>query len=94
LSELPGGALSQVEGASVPRATFPNVQQAVRAWATRAGAHAENLLFLFISSHGKSFGRRTVFLLEDYGTDENDLTAGMSEIEQFVEALGACLRNS
>jgi hypothetical protein len=87
LSELPGGALSDVEGASVPRATFPNVKDAVRAWAARAKAHAENLLFLFISSHGESFGRRTAFLLEDYGTDEDDVTAGMSEIEQFVEAL-------
>ena len=87
LSDLPGGALSDVEGASVPRATFTNVKKAVRAWAARARTHPENLLFLFLSSHGESFGRRTAFLLEDYGTDEDDATAGMSEIEQFIESL-------
>jgi hypothetical protein len=45
------------------------------------------LLLLFVSSHGESFGRRTAFLLEDYGSDDDDITSGMSEIEQFVEAL-------
>ena len=71
----------------MPRATFANVKAAVRAWAVRCRAHPENLLFLFVSSHGESFHRRTAFLLEDYGTDEDDVTAGMSEIEQFIEAL-------
>jgi hypothetical protein len=87
LSELPQGTLSDVEGAGVPRATFVNVKKAVRSWVARARAHSENLLFLFISSHGESFGRRTAFLLEDYGMDQDDVTAGMSEIEQFVESL-------
>jgi hypothetical protein len=87
LSERPNGVLSELEGAPVPRSTFSNVKNAVRAWISRARAHTDNLLFLFVSSHGESFGRRTAFLLEDYGTDEDDVTAGMSEIEQFVEAL-------
>jgi len=87
LSDLPSSALSDVEGASVPRATFVNVKEAVQKWVKRARAHPENLLFLFLSSHGESFGRRTAFLLEDYGTDEDDITAGMSEIEQFIESL-------
>jgi hypothetical protein len=87
LSELPNGAPSDVEGASVPRASFANVKEAVQKWVKRARANPENLLFLFLSSHGESFGRRTAFLLEDYGTDDDDATAGMSEIEQFIEAL-------
>jgi hypothetical protein len=87
LSELPSGLLSSIAGAPVPRATFDNVKRAVRAWVERAQAHPENFLFLFVSSHGESFGRRTAFLLEDYGLDKLDVTAGMSEIEQFVESL-------
>ncbi|MHC2317569.1 hypothetical protein ACVIHC_004615 [Bradyrhizobium diazoefficiens] len=87
LSEQPNGAHSEIEGAFVPRANFQNVKAAIRAWIARGRAHTDNFLFLFVSSHGESFGRRTAFLLEDYGSDEDDVTAGMSEIEQFVEAL-------
>jgi Caspase domain len=87
LSELPAGSRSQFADASIPRATFGNVKKAVGAWIKRASSHPDNFLFLFISSHGESFGRRTAFLLEDYGTEEIDVTAGMSEVEQFVEAL-------
>ncbi|MBR1270536.1 caspase family protein [Bradyrhizobium sp. AUGA SZCCT0222] len=87
LSELPEGARSQVAGADVPRATFENVQKAVWDWIDRAGSNPDNFLFLFVSSHGESFGRRTAFLLEDYGTNKRNATAGMSEVEQFVEAL-------
>lgn len=87
LSEQPSGGLSELEGAFVPRANFQNVKAAIRAWVARGRTHSDNLLFLFIASHGESFGRRTAVLLEDYGTDEDDVTAGMTEIEQFVEAL-------
>jgi Caspase domain len=87
LSELPKGERSQFSDASIPRATFDNVRKAVKGWIKRANSHPDNFLFLFISSHGESFGRRTAFLLEDYGTEEDNITAGMSEIEQFVEAL-------
>jgi hypothetical protein len=87
LSELPKQARSRFSDTDVPRATFDNVKRAVEAWIERASRHPDNFLFLFISSHGESFGRRTAFLLEDYGTKKTDVTAGMSEIEQFVEAL-------
>jgi hypothetical protein len=87
LSEHPNGAPSEIEGTIVPRANFQNAKAAIRAWVARGRAHTDNFLFLFVSSHGESFGRRTAFLLEDYGSDEDDITAGMSEIEQFVEAL-------
>jgi hypothetical protein len=87
LSELPAGAPSQFADGDVPRATFDNVEIAVRSWIKRAKSHPENFLFLFVSGHGESFGRRTAFLLEDYGTDDLNVTAGMSEVEQFVEAL-------
>jgi hypothetical protein len=36
LSERPEGALSELEHASVPRATFNNVKKAVRTWLARA----------------------------------------------------------
>jgi hypothetical protein len=89
LSELPDGQPSRLAGidVEVPRASFANVKKAVEAWIDRANSHPDNFLFLFIASHGESFGRRTAFLLEDYGTDRHNATAGMSEIEQFVEAL-------
>ena len=89
LSELSDGARSVFATAPIPRATFANVKKAVRMWVSRARSHPENFLLLFISSHGESFGRRTAFLLEDYGTDRDDITAGMSEVEQFVEALAS-----
>jgi hypothetical protein len=87
LSEPPKDTHSRFADSDVPRATFDNVKKAVEAWIERAGSHPDNFLFLFVSSHGESFGRRTAFLLEDYGTKKTDVTAGMSEIEQFVEAL-------
>jgi len=87
LSEQPDGARSELEGAPVPRASFANVKVAVRAWTARARTHPANMLVLFVASHGESFGRRTAILLEDYGRDDDDVTAGMTEIEQFVEAL-------
>ena len=87
LSELADGGRSMFATAPVPRPTFSNVKKAVRMWVSRARSHPENFLFLFVSSHGESFGRRTAFLLEDYGTDRDDITGGMSEVEQFVEAL-------
>ena len=87
LSEFSEGTRSRFADADVPRATFDNVRKAVEAWIDRASSNPDNFLFLFIASHGESFGRRTAFLLEDYGTNKHDVTAGMSEIEQFVEAL-------
>lgn len=87
LSEEPRPTLSRFASSDVPRATFDNVKKSVEAWIERASSHRDNFLFLFISGHGESFGRRTAFLLEDYGTKKTDITAGMSEIEQFVEAL-------
>jgi hypothetical protein len=87
LSEKPDGGRSEVEGAPVPRASFANVKAAVREWTARARTHPANMLLLFVASHGESFGRRTAILLEDYGRDHDDATAGMTEIEQFVEAL-------
>ncbi|MGO6847960.1 MULTISPECIES: hypothetical protein [Rhizobium] len=92
LSEAEGGTESEVRGVSVPRATFYNVERAVEAWRSRAeaGEWAEdNLLVLFVVSHGESFGRRTAFLLEDYNTKPNNNRFGMSETEQLVEAVTA-----
>ena len=87
LSELPDGERSSYGTAIVPRATFANVQKAVHAWILRGRTHPKNFLFLFVVSHGECFGRRTAFLLEDYGTNDFNVTAGISEVEQFVEAL-------
>ncbi|MBY5693640.1 hypothetical protein HFO41_33325 [Rhizobium leguminosarum] len=92
LSEAEDGAESEVLGAPVPRATFDKLKDAVKAWRRRAeaGESAEdNLLIFFVVSHGESFGRRTAFLLEDYDTDGDNNRVGMSEVEQFVEAISA-----
>lgn len=90
LSEHKNGAASTFLNGPVPRANFENTKAAVRAWRQRAeaGDHAEdNLLVLFVVSHGESFGRRTAFLLEDYKMDEDDIRSGMSEVEQLAEAV-------
>ncbi|SCB58079.1 Caspase domain-containing protein [Rhizobium aethiopicum] len=71
----------------VPRADFPNVQAAVRAWVERISSHKDNLAILYVASHGESFYGSTAFLLEDFDTDPLDVTAGMCEIEQLVGAL-------
>ena len=87
LSEAADGALSQIEGGPVPRATFDAVKQAVRDWAARAERHKDAMMVLFMASHGQSFNRQTAILCEDYGADAGDEFAGMTEVEQFVEAV-------
>lgn len=71
----------------VPRATFALAREAVRAWVRRINSHKDNLAILYVASHGESLLSRTAFLFEDYGMDELDRTAGMSEVEQFMSAL-------
>jgi hypothetical protein len=87
LSETHDGAESICCGGRVPRADFANARQAVRSWLTRINSNTDNLAFIYVASHGESFTHRTAFLLEDYGTDPLDATAGMVEVEQFISAL-------
>ncbi len=74
------------EGA-VPRASFEATRACVRSWVTRMNTNKDSLAFLYVASHGESYLNRSAFLLEDYGVDSLDATAGMSEVEQFVSAL-------
>lgn len=87
LSETPGSARSVYLSGDVPRATFDNAKVATRAWVERINTHRDNLAILYVASHGESFLNRTAFLLEDYGTDALDATAGMVEVEQLVGTL-------
>jgi hypothetical protein len=87
LSERDDGAPSEVEGATVPRATLPHVKDALRAWVDRAERNADSSAILAIFSHGQAERRRTAVLFEDYGSDELDPYAGMTEAEQLVDAL-------
>lgn len=87
LSDSPGTAKAIYAGGDVPRADFAATRAAVRAWVMRINTHKDNLAILYVAAHGESFLNRTAFLLEDYDTDPLDVTAGMSEIEQFVSAL-------
>jgi hypothetical protein len=87
LSETPDNAKSTYAGGKIPRATFASAKEAVRAWVGRLSTHKDNLAILYVASHGESFLNRTAFLLEDYGMDQFDATAGMSEVEQFISAL-------
>lgn len=74
-------------GGPVPRATFDQAKSAVRAWLERINSSKDNLAFLYVASHGESFLNRTTFLLEDFGSDRFDVTAGACEIEQFIASL-------
>ncbi|WP_373987824.1 caspase family protein [Duganella sp. BuS-21] len=87
LSETRDDLPSQYAGGPVPRANFGSVRTAVRQWATRASSHQDNLAILYIVGHGESFMNRTAFLLDDYGMDEQDATAGMAEVEQLISSL-------
>jgi len=87
LSEHDNGALSQVEGGPVPRATFAQTQTALEAWVTRARTHENSAAILAIFSHGQAERRRTAVLFEDYGSHELRPYAGMTEAEQLVDAL-------
>lgn len=87
ISERDDGAATTYAGATLPRATFSHAKAAVGAWRRRGETHKDNMLVLYVCSHGESHGARTAFLLEDYGSDIDDVTAGMSEVEQFVRAL-------
>ncbi len=86
--------LSQYAGGEVPRANFANTENAVRDWVRRLNAHKDNLVFLYVASHGESFLGRTAFLLEDFGTDDLNETKGSSEVEQLVGALGNVIPTS
>jgi hypothetical protein len=83
-----GEPLASYAGGPVPRATFADTQKAVWAWLDRINTSKDNLAFVYVASHGESLLMRTAFLLEDFGMNKYDATAGMSEIEQFVSALG------
>lgn len=87
LSEADDGSLSTVEGSTVPRATFNAVNAALRAWINRARAHEGSVAVLAIFSHGQAERRRTAVLFEDYGSDDLNPHAGMTEAEQLVDAL-------
>jgi hypothetical protein len=87
LSEAAGATSAVYAGGEIPRATFANAKAAVRAWVERIETHKDNLAILYVAGHGESFLNRTAFLLEDYGTDPLDATAGMVEVEQLVGAL-------
>ncbi len=87
LSEKPGGVLSQYCGGDVPRADFATLKTAVRAWLDRINSNKDNIAVLYIAGHGHLFINRTAFMLEDYGLDTHDVTAGMAEVEQFITAL-------
>lgn len=87
LSETADTAKAIYAGGEVPRATFDGTKAAVRAWVQRINTHKDNLAILYVASHGESFLNRTTFLLEDFGTDSLDATAGMAEVEQFMGSL-------
>lgn len=78
---------SEVQGASVPRATFDNVKAALRAWVARAEKNEDSAAILAIFSHGQAERRRTAILFEDADTDPEDRHAGMTEAEQLINAL-------
>jgi hypothetical protein len=87
LSEDKQGARSSYAGGEVPRATFANAKAAVRSWLERINTHKNNLAILYVAGHGESFLNRTSFLLEDFGGDPLDATAGMVEVEQLIGSL-------
>jgi hypothetical protein len=80
-------APTRYAGADVPRAKFALVKAALSAWVDRINSNKDNLAVLYVCSHGESLGAKTGFLLEEYGTQRNDSTAGLSEVEQFARAL-------
>jgi hypothetical protein len=86
LSEA-GEGQAEYAGGTVPRALFANARSAMQAWVRRSNSHKENMMILYVASHGESHGRRTAFLLEDFGSNEEDVTSGMSEVEQLIGAL-------
>lgn len=87
LSETRGLDSSDYAGGGIPRATFNNTQICVRSWLERINSTKDNLAIMYVASHGKSYLSRTAFLLEDFGMDPDDATAGMCEVEQFVGSL-------
>jgi hypothetical protein len=87
LSERPGTDKAIYAGGSVPRANFCATKNAVREWLARINTNKDNLAFIYVASHGESFTRRTAFLLDDYGSDPDDVTSGMVEVEQFIASL-------
>lgn len=88
LSEAEDKSLSEVEGGPVPRADFATLKKAVENWIRRSERNSQNTMILVLASHGVSADRRTAILCEDYGTDEFNLEAGMTETDQLVLALG------
>lgn len=78
----------------VPRADSTNAKAAVREWVKRLNTNPDNLVFLYIASHGESFLNRTAFLLEDFATDPLNVTGGACEVEQLLGALSFAIPNS
>lgn len=81
-----GGPANFAEG-PVPEATHANVKTALKAWVNRARENNDNTSILLLCSHGQAFLKQTALLLQDYGSDPDSAVAGMTEIEQLVDAL-------
>ena len=63
------------------------MQTALGGLVTRAVANPENLLIVYIASHGLGSGDRTGILFEDFGTDPAQRRKGMTDTDQMVRAM-------
>lgn len=87
MSEYEAGALSVVNGGSVPRATFAAMETAMTDIVARAEKNPENVLIIYIASHGLGWGDRTGIIFENYKENPKQRRHGMTDTDQLARAM-------
>ena len=88
LSDLKDDEPSQFHEGPVPRGNFAAMETAFTGLVARAEAHPENLMIVYIASHGLGWGERTGIIFENYKENPNQRRHGMTDTDQLARAMG------
>jgi hypothetical protein len=72
---------------TVPTGLMDEVKSALKAWIKRAEADPASRIILYFSGHGLSAGLENLYLLRDYGKDDEDPLTGALNYKKFIAGL-------
>jgi hypothetical protein len=87
LSDPKAVDLAVVSGGPVPRAKFAAMATAMTDLVARAEANPENMLIIYIASHGLGWGDRTGIMFENYKENPQQRRHGMTDTDQLARAM-------
>lgn len=75
---------------AVEKATFANVEEAVKAWKARADAHPEDLAIFYFCGHGIANGADLALLMSDFGADPASALESALDFRRFHLGMEQC----